>query len=576
MEIYVALLSVAVVLWLAWRWKKLSLWQNLGIPGPKPNLIFGNLLELYKKGPLKCHEEWVKKYGRVLGYFYGMKPVLLVTDPYLLKNIFIKDFNKFINREAFNPLHKYSLKDKRSQTVLILPGQAWKDVRSVLTPTFTTSKMKQMSGSMNSSIETMLEILQEKAQKGIVFDIFDVYQRLTMDVITKTAFGVQTDVQTNMKSSILRATKLIFVTPYKDAIIFIGLTFPILRKLCMKVQVFIITLLNKGRPPHTMLRRGIRKVMEMRRKNPETKKNDLLQLMLDSSVSVSGDVDVSRLEAGNAELEKRGSEEISSKKTRSMEDDEIESSAFTVLLAGYETTSTALAYTTYFVAKHQDVQENLYQEIKDLIERGQKLEYATINKLPYLDKVLNESMRMYPPVHLFTNRYALEDVQYGDIHIPKGTLIQAPVYLMHHDPDFWSEPEIFDPERFSTKPNSEGITYLPFGVGPRNCLGMRFAQLEAKLALANIVYKFHIKLDEKLKDNLEVLCQIRTLTPAKGHKTTNDFAPPKGKKTPRKVGHLRDRQKDLKVPILGQWSEEKESKASGLKLQSTTRQIPET
>ncbi|GBM72737.1 hypothetical protein AVEN_2691-1, partial [Araneus ventricosus] len=82
-----------------WRWKKLSLWQNLGIPGPKPNLIFGNLLELYQKGPLKCHEEWVKKYGRVLGYFYGMKPVLLVTDPYHLKNIFIKDFNKFINRE---------------------------------------------------------------------------------------------------------------------------------------------------------------------------------------------------------------------------------------------------------------------------------------------------------------------------------------------------------------------------------------------------------------------------------------------------------------------------------------------
>ncbi|GBM54698.1 Cytochrome P450 3A21 [Araneus ventricosus] len=418
-------------------------------------------------------------------------------------------------KPAFNPLHEYSRKDRESQSVLILPGQAWKDVRSVLTPTFTTSKMKQMSGSMKSSIETMLEILQVKAQKGIVFDILDVYQRLTMDVITKTAFGIQTDVQTNTKSSILRATKLVFVTPYKDAIIFLGLTLPILRKCCIGVQDFISILLNKGQKPHIMLRRGIRKVMEMRRKNPETKKNDLLQLMLDSSVAVSGDVDVSRLEAGNAELETAGSEETCNKKTRIMTDDEIESSASTVLLAGYETTSTALAYTTYLLAKHQDVQEDLYQEIKDLIERGQKLEYATVNKLPYLDKVLNESLRMYPPVHLFTNRYALEDVQYEDIHIPKGTLIQAPVYLMHHDPDFWSEPEIFDPERFSTKPNSEGITYLPFGVGPRNCLGMRFAQLEAKLALANMVYKFHIKLDEKHKDNLEVLCRIRTLTPAK-------------------------------------------------------------
>ncbi|CAL1292652.1 unnamed protein product [Larinioides sclopetarius] len=375
--------------------------------------------------------------------------------------------------------------------------------------------MKQMSGSMNSSIETMLEILQEKAQKGIGFDIFDVYQRLTMDVITKTAFGIQTDVQTNAKSNILRATKLIFVTSYKDAIIFLGLTLPILRRLCSKLQEFIATLLNKGRPPNIVLRKGIRKVMEMRRKNPETKKNDLLQLMLDSSVAVSEDVDVSSLEAGNAEFEKAGSAETGNKKKRCMTDDEIESSAFTVLLAGYETTSTALAFTTYLLAKHQDVQENLYQEIKDLIERGQKLEYATVNKLPYLDKVLNESMRMYPPVHLFTNRYALEDVQYDDIQIPKGTLIQAPVYLMHHDPEFWSEPEIFDPERFSTKPNSEGITYLPFGVGPRNCLGMRFAQLESKLALANMIYKFKINLDEKQQDGLEILCRIRFLSPAK-------------------------------------------------------------
>ncbi|KAF8793772.1 Cytochrome P450 3A21 like protein [Argiope bruennichi] len=514
MDIYVALLCVAVVLWLAWRWKKLSCWQNLGIPGPKPNLIFGNLLELYKKGPLKCHEEWVKKYGRVLGYFYGMKPVLLVTDPYILKNIFIKDFNKFINRESFHPLNKYSKKDEGSQSILILPGQAWKDVRSILTPTFTTTKMKQMSGSMKSSIETMLEVLQEKSKKGQGFDIFDVYQRLTMDVITKTAFGIQTDIQTNTKSSLLRATKLIFTASYRDAIVFIGLTFPILRKLCLRVQEFIAAILNKGRPPHTMLRRGIKKVVEMRRNNPEARKNDLLQLMIDSSAAESGDVDVSRLEAGNVELEKRGNEETGNKKTRRMTNEEIVSSAFVVLLAGYETTSTALAFTTYILAKYQDVQENVYQEIKDLIERGQNLEYATINKLPYLDKVLCESLRMYPPVHLFTNRYAVEDVQYGDIYIPKGTLIQAPVYLMHHDPDFWSEPEIFDPERFSTKPNMEGITYLPFGVGPRNCLGMRFAQLEAKLALANVVYKFKIKLDEK-KDKLDILCRLRFLTPVK-------------------------------------------------------------
>ncbi|GFR02067.1 cytochrome P450 3A8 [Trichonephila clavata] len=517
MDIFIALLCIAVFLWIAWRWQHTSVFEKLEIPGPKPNLIFGNLLELYKKGPLNCHKEWVKKYGRVLGYYYGMKPILLVTDPYLLKDIFIKDFHKFINREPFDPLFRYNPKQRESQSVLNLPGKTWKSVRSVLTPTFTMAKMKQMAGSINSSIDNMMNVFRERAQKGEEFEIFDVYQRLTLDVITKTAFGIQTDVQTNAKCIILRATKLLFLTSYKDPIIFTGLTFPFLRLLCLKLEEIKITLLNKFRAPHKVLREGIRDVMELRRSNPQTRKNDLLQLMLDASVAIEAtEMDVSKLEAGNVEVEKLANEETTGKKTRVMTDAEIESSAFTVLLAGYETTSTALAFTTYLLAKHQDVQENLYQEIKELIDRGQKLEYATISKLPYLDKVLCESMRLFPPVHLFTNRFAVEDVEYGDILIPKGMLVQAPAHLIHHDSEFWSEPEIFDPERFNSKPNSNGITYLPFGVGPRNCLGMRLAQLEAKLALAHTIDKFHIKMGNRHKDGFEIINRIRTLRPAIG------------------------------------------------------------
>ncbi|GFV39314.1 cytochrome P450 3A41 [Trichonephila clavipes] len=420
---------------------------------------------------------------------------------------------------TFTPIHEYDPKNPKGQSVLILPGQAWKDVRSILTPTFTVAKMKQMAGSINSSIDNMLEVLQARAQKGKEFDIFDIYQRLTMDVITKTAFGIQTDVQKNPKSRLLRATKLIFMANYKDPIIFVALVFPLFRKLCVKLQECLITLMNNGTFPHTMCIRGIKKVIKMRRTNPEAKMKDLLQLMLDSSIVVEAtETDVSKLEAGNTEVEKLEAEkkETTDKKIRKMTEEEIESSAFTVLLAGYETTSTALGFTTYLLAKHKDVQEKLYQEIKELIERGEKLEYAAINKLPYLDKVLNESLRMYPPVHLFTNRFAVEDVQYGDIQIPKGTLIQAPVHLMHHDPEFWPEPEIFDPERFNTKPNANGITYLPFGVGPRNCLGMRLAQLEAKLAVAHIISKFRLTLGERHKDKFLVMNRIRTLSPQKG------------------------------------------------------------
>ncbi|KAG8188042.1 hypothetical protein JTE90_009916 [Oedothorax gibbosus] len=520
MDAFIALLCILVVIWLAWRKQQISTFKKLGVSGPAPNLIFGNILELYMKGPLQCHKEWVEKYGRVLGYYYGMKPVLLVTDPQLLKNIFIKDFSKFINREAFNPIGRYNPHDKDTQSVLNLPGQLWKDVRSVLTPTFTAAKMKQMAGSMNSSIEDMLKQMQESANKGEVLDAFDTYQRLTMDVITRTAFGIRTDVQTNKNSKMLRATKILFRTPYRDTFIFLGLSFPLLRRICIRLQIIFSTILNFGLSPAKMLRSGISDVIEYRRKNPQGKKADLLQLMIDSTmVSGNTEMDMTKLEAGNVEIEQKfenkNEKEDSSKNIRAMTDDEIIATAFTVLLAGYETTSTALAFTTYFLAKHQDVQETLFLEIKELIQNGQKLEYATVNKLPFLDNILNESMRIFPPVNLFTNRYALEDVQYGDLKIPKGTLIQAPVYLMHHDPEFWTDPETFDPERFSNKPNSDGITYLPFGVGPRNCLGMRFAQLESKLALAHVIYKFRFKL-AAYNNDLQIGIRIRTLTPENG------------------------------------------------------------
>lgn len=518
MELYLAFLAIVVGLWIIWRKKHVSTFEKLGILGPEPSLLFGNLLELYQKSPIRCHEEWVKKYGRLVGYFYGMNPVLLVADPEILKNIFIRDFQKFINRESFNPLYEYEPHHEDGQSILNLPGKKWKDVRSVLSPTFTAAKMKQMSSSMNSSLDTLTSIIEERVKSGKIFDAFDMYQRFTMDVITRTAFGVRTDIQTNVKSKLLKASKLQFSILYRDPILFIGLMFPYLRRVCRKLQGLILSILNRGIRPYKVLKRGLVKVVDYRRENPQGTKSDLLQLMLDTKIyNDAKEVDIHQLEAGVAENEaKFDKTEITDMPYRKMTHDEVVSSSITVLLAGYETTSTALAFTTYLLGKYPDVQEKLYKEINNIVQDGQKLEYATVNKLQYLDKVLNESMRVYPPVTLFANRYAMEDVQYGDLKIPKGMLVQAPVHLLHHDPEYWEEPEKFDPERFESKPNLNGITYMPFGVGPRNCLGMRFAQLEAKLALAHIIYKFKIFITDSQKDNLELIQRVRTLAPKDG------------------------------------------------------------
>ncbi|XP_023238548.1 cytochrome P450 3A29-like [Centruroides sculpturatus] len=179
--------------------------------------------------------------------------------------------------------------------------------------------------------------------------------------------------------------------------------------------------------------------------------------------------------------------------------DEMTSNAFIILLAGYETTSTALALCTLMLANFPDVQEKIRKEVKTLIEEENELNYSTVQKLQYLDQAFKEILRLYPPVYLFVDREANEDVVYGDIFIPKGMIVQVPSFLLHRDPDYWDRPEEFRPERFAPEVarKNNPLAWQTFGAGPRNCVGMRFAQMEAKLALAHILNKYRILPYEK-------------------------------------------------------------------------------
>lgn len=186
--------------------------------------------------------------------------------------------------------------------------------------------------------------------------------------------------------------------------------------------------------------------------------------------------------------------------------EDIMGQAFIFFLAGFESAASLMCFVAQELATHPDVQNKLYQEIKKQLEedRGQ-ITYDSLMKMKYLDMVVKETLRLFPPAP-FTNRQCVKEYDlpspmdgYPGCRIEKGTLIMVSIFGLHHDPKYFPEPEKFDPERFSeqNKGNIDQYTYMPFGYGPRQCIGNRFVLMETKIVIVNILRKFVIKISGK-------------------------------------------------------------------------------
>lgn len=163
----------------------------------------------------------------------------------------------------------------------------------------------------------------------------------------------------------------------------------------------------------------------------------------------------------------------------------------TMLIAGHDTNTSALAWASLMISYHPDVQGRLAAEIEQVLG-GQPPDRKSVLDLRYLDAVVKETLRLYPPIHV-SNRLAAADLEYRGHRIPAGERLMLSIYLTHRDPGQWADPHSFDPDRFmgEVRP-ATGYRYIPFGGGPRNCIGAGFGMLEAKLVLARLIqlYRF--------------------------------------------------------------------------------------
>ena len=285
----------------------------------------------------------------------------------------------------------------------------------------------------------------------------DWYSSLTLEIILSTAFGIKAEVQTDPDETFLKKARESFRFPF---ILRIVGRLPILKTLLRVVMRLRGSMGYFGQIAMEMI--------HQRREQGDNQRQDLMQLMLTAH-------DESTAQGGSK-----------------LTDGEIVAQCVAFLLGGHETSMITLSTVSYLLALNEDIQEKLRNEIRQKIEKvpGTSL-YEISHGIEYLDCVISETQRLYPPAHQL-NRECTEDCKVNGIPVPKGMEIIIPFYALHHDPDAWENPEKFDPERFEgpAKDTRHPYQFLPFGAGPRNCIGMRFALMEIRIALVKILMKY--------------------------------------------------------------------------------------
>ncbi|CAF1145873.1 unnamed protein product [Adineta steineri] len=490
------LLAVLFILIIAYLWHIRSTYEfftKLNIPGPPPVLFFGNFLDIIKskRSSLSIHK-WTEKYGRIFGYFEGHTPILVVSDPDVLQDVFIKSFSNFHSRRSF-PLEK---RDGRDVHLFGATGLRWKRQRFVINPTFSSAKLKQMSPLIHQSIDVLMEKLSNEYKKGEPFDIYAYFKRFTMDTIWSCGFGVDTDMQNNINDPYLTHSQDIFKPKFRLNVI-LALFITELKLFWVKldeVQSAIrnwirhhipITKTFIGSSPVKWIMKETKKVIDKRQLIGQTNRTDLLQLMLESAT----DKDI--IHDRRASFVTNDDTGVEMPLIRKLTKHEIASNVFLFMIAGYETTSTALSYVTYVLATHPEEQQKLQEHIDTHFNPENEHDmpsYDTISQMDYLDMFIRETLRMYPIVPIAINRQSTEDFQIKGIGtIPAGTIIGIDMLTLHFDNDLWGpvDPHVFYPERFATKRHP--MAWLPFGAGPRNCVGMRFALMEMKMTLVRLL-----------------------------------------------------------------------------------------
>jgi cytochrome P450 len=413
------------------------------LPGPKGLPFLGNLLE-FSRDVLRYYTEWTREYGDIVALRLGGWPAVLINRPDYAEYVLVKNPQNFIKF----PFFFRHVRAIFGQGLLTSEGELWHRQRRLAAPAFHSQRLAGYGDATVRYTERMLDNWQPDDLRDVHADIM----ALTLRIAAKALFDAEVERDV---AQIGRAFSAVVEE----------IAFRLRRAYAIPDAIPL--------PGNIRYVRGVRridrlvtKIIRERRERGEDR-GDLLSMLM-----------LARDDEGQPMSEKQLRDEV-----------------ITLLLAGHETTAVALSWTWYLLAQHPDADASLAAELQDVLG-GRAPTVGDLPQLRFTEQVVTEAMRLYPPAWGF-GREALADCEIDGYAIPAGTTIIISPWVTHRDPRYFEQPTAFRPERWSGDFARQlpRFAYMPFGGGPRICIGNRFAMMEAVLILATMAQRFRLQWD---------------------------------------------------------------------------------
>ncbi|XP_071441687.1 cytochrome P450 6j1-like [Hetaerina americana] len=496
--IVLLIISTIAAAFVRWRFCH---WRRLGIPYAEPTFPFGNFSDVFmgRKSFAHCTEDLYRMFeGKpYFGVFLALQPTLIITDEELIKDVTIRFANShFVDHISHADIHRDPFLAKN---LFMLKGQHWRHVRELLNPAFSYGKMKILHPHVLAKAELLSDIIyQSTGTEGKTLDAKSLLARFTTDAIASCGFGLEVDSLRNPKNDFFRMGLRLFDQSLRHqmniAVIFM---FPKLVKV-LRAAIVVPEVAS-------FFRHLVWAVVGERVAAGGRARGDYIDYLISVRRKCKGEAasEGERGEGSDVPVHGSGHSHNDAKSITDFDGDDFVAQAFSFYLAGYETTSTVAALALFELAKNPIVQEKLLADIDAVLEEsGREVTFEAIQKMKYLDMVVSETLRKYPSFPAI-NRLCERDYLRSELglSIPKGTHVMIPVYGLQNDPRFFTDPEAFDPERFSPegKRDRSSHCFLPFGNGPRICIGRRFGQLQINLVLVCLLWRMRVSLIDGLR-----------------------------------------------------------------------------
>ncbi|KAL4714491.1 hypothetical protein ACJJTC_017786 [Scirpophaga incertulas] len=503
--IFYALLLVATALWILHRWQQQTRLFKMGnmLPGPPTLPFIGNAHLALGKRPdeiLKIALKYATKYPSLGRLWMGSRLIVFITDPH--------DVEVILNSQVhIDKANEYSFfKPWLGDGLLISSGEKWRSHRKMIAPTFHINILKSFMGVFNQNSKNVVEKM--KSEIGKVFDVHDYMSGVTVDILLETAMGINRKTQDesgfDYAMAVMKMCDIIHKRHY---------TFWLHNEFIFKITEFFKQQVKLLNIIHGLTNKVIR---EKKKTYIENKTKGIIPPTIEELTRDNcGDIDDINILSDNIfkglkdDLDTNDENDIGAKRRlafldlmmesaqcgiNEITDHEIKEEVDTIMFEGHDTTAAGSSFVLCLLGVHQDIQAKVYEELHEIFgDSDRPVTFADTLRMKYLERVILESLRMYPPVPVIGRKLNCDvKIATNNYVIPAGATVAIGTFMIHRNPKYFKNPTVFDPDHFLPEytQNRHYYSFIPFSAGPRSCVGRKYAILKLKVLLATILRNY--------------------------------------------------------------------------------------